>query len=104
MLKSFPSWPVAGVQKMSTPVSRSDIEDDSVELPASFEQALAELEQLVADMEGGELSLEASLAAYKRGALLARFCQERLAAAEQQVRVLEGGVLKNLRPADSDDA
>ena len=89
---------------MSTPTSRSGIQDDSAELPASFEHALAELEQLVARMEGGELSLEASLSAYKRGAMLARFCQERLAAAEQQVRVLEGGVLKDLRPADSDDA
>lgn len=54
----------------------------------SFEAALAELEKLVASMEGGELSLEASLAAYKRGMELVRFCQQQLADAEQQVRIL----------------
>jgi len=72
-------------------------------LPETFEEAIAELETLVASMEGGELPLEASLAAYQRGAALARFCQERLANAEQQVRVLEADVLKNLRPEDDDD-
>ena len=72
-------------------------------MPDTFEQALAELERLVAAMEGGELSLEASLAAYQRGAVLAKFCQERLASAEQQVRVLEGGVLKNFRTPESDE-
>jgi exodeoxyribonuclease VII small subunit len=72
-------------------------------MPDTFEQALAELERLVAAMEGGELSLEASLAAYQRGAALAKFCQERLASAEQQVRVLEGEVLKNFRTPESDE-
>lgn len=89
---------------MATPTSPSGIPEDNAPLPESFEQALHELEQLVAKMEGGELTLEASLAAYRRGAMLAKFCQERLAAAEQQVRVLEGGVLKNFRAPDTDDA
>jgi exodeoxyribonuclease VII small subunit len=73
----------------------------------SFEKALAELERLVAQMEGGNLSLEQALAAHKRGLELARFCQSRLAAAEQQVKVLEGEVLKPLSaltPDDRDDA
>ena len=39
----------------------------SAALPSSFEEAMAELEQLVARMEAGELPLEASVAAYKRG-------------------------------------
>lgn len=60
----------------------------------SFEKALAELEKVVAQMEGGELSLEQSLAAHRRGLELAAFCQEKLATAEQQVKVLEGEVLK----------
>ncbi len=60
----------------------------------SFEAAMGELEQLVADMESGKLSLEDSLAAYKRGAELLGFCRSRLDDAEQQVRVLEDGVLK----------
>lgn len=61
----------------------------------SFESAMLELEQLVADMEGGKLSLEDSLVAYKRGAELLSFCRSRLDDAQQQVRVLEEGVLKD---------
>ena len=59
-----------------------------------FEAALAELEQVVADMESGKLSLEDSLAAYKRGAELLQQCRARLEEAQQQVRVLEEGALK----------
>jgi len=62
----------------------------------SFEKALAELEGIVEKMEDGGLSLEQSLAAHKRGLELARLCRERLEAAQQQVRVLEGEVLKPL--------
>jgi exodeoxyribonuclease VII small subunit len=61
----------------------------------SFEAAMTELDQLVADMEGGQLSLEDSLAAYKRGAELLSFCRGKLDDAQQQVRVLEDGVLKD---------
>jgi len=59
-----------------------------------FEKALAELEKLVGQMEEGGLTLEQSLAAHKRGLELAKLCRERLDAAQQQVRVLEGDVLK----------
>ena len=65
----------------------------------TFEKALAELEKIVARMEEGELSLEQALATHKRGLELARFCQKQLEAAQQQVKVLEGEVLKPL--ADS---
>lgn len=57
---------------------------------------MAELEEIVADMEAGKLSLEDSLAAYKRGAELLTFCRSRLEDAQQQVRVLEECVLKEL--------
>ena len=73
----------------------------------TFEDALDELEKLVGRMEGGELSLEDSLASHKRGLELARFCQQRLESAQQQVRVLEGEILKALPasqvPGASDD-
>ena len=69
----------------------------------TFETALAELEKLVAQMEGGDLTLEQSLEAHKRGLELARFCQERLESAQQQVRVLEGAVLKTLSAAQVPD-
>ena len=62
----------------------------------TFEKALAELEKIVARMEGGELSLEEALASHKRGLELARFCQQKLEAAQQQVKVLEGDILKPL--------
>ena len=62
----------------------------------SFEGALAELEKIVARMEGGELSLEEALAIHRRGLELARFCQQKLEAAQEQVKVLEGDILKPL--------
>jgi exodeoxyribonuclease VII small subunit len=65
----------------------------------SFEQALEELDALVRRMETGQLGLDESIAAYKRGADLARYCQAKLAAAEEQVKVLDGDVLKPLDPA-----
>lgn len=68
----------------------------------SFESALAELEAIVARMEGGELLLEQSLEDYKRGSELIRFCQAQLAAAQQQVRVLEEGLLKPLANSQAD--
>jgi exodeoxyribonuclease VII small subunit len=62
--------------------------------PASFEAALAELESIVATMEGGALPLAESLAAYKRGATLLAYCQSALKDARLQVEVLEKDVLK----------
>ena len=63
--------------------------------PSSFESALAELEEIVSDMEAGQLPLEKSLAAYKRGAEVLKFCQTTLQDAQQQVKILEDGALKN---------
>lgn len=71
------------------------------EKKASFETAMADLEQLLAEMESGKLSLEDSLAAYKRGAELMSFCRTRLEEAQRQVRVLEEGVLKDLNAGDA---
>ncbi len=65
-------------------------------LPQDFESALAELESLVATMESGSLALEQSLTAYRRGAALTRICQQKLAQAEQQIKVLEAGMLRPL--------
>ena len=62
--------------------------------PKTFESALEALEKLVADLEGGKLPLADSLAAYKRGAELLKYAQGELALVEQQVKVLEGDVLK----------
>lgn len=72
--------------------------------PKSFEAAVAELEGLVAAMEAGNLSLEDSLAAYKRGMELTGYCQKTLADAEQQVKILENGLLKGFDPEAGADA
>lgn len=62
--------------------------------PASYEQALSELDQLVAQMEQGQLPLDRLLDDYKRGAELLAYCRGRLEAVETQVKLLEEGRLK----------
>ena len=70
--------------------------------PESFEAASAELEKIVAAMEAGQMSLEASLAAYQRGVELLQYCQNKLQSAQQQVRILEADMLKNFTRPDID--
>lgn len=55
---------------------------------ALFEEAMAELEQLVEQMEKGDISLEESLQAFERGIKLTRTCQKALQDAEQKVQIL----------------
>ncbi|MFM8467673.1 MAG: exodeoxyribonuclease VII small subunit [Oxalobacteraceae bacterium] len=69
----------------------------------SFEDAMAELEQLVAKMESGELPLEASVAAYQRGSELVKYCAAQLERVERQVKVLEGDMLKPFATDDDED-
>ena len=69
--------------------------------PQTFEAALTELEEIVARMEGGQLPLKESLAAYKRGAELLTQCQASLKDAAQQVDILEQGVRKSFEPDGS---
>jgi len=70
----------------------------------TYESALNELEGIVTRMEDGQLTLEQSLSDYKRGAELLKFCQAQLADAQQQVNVLEAGVLKNFAADDDDES
>ena len=60
-----------------------------------YEAALAELEQIVHNMESGNLPLEESIAAYRRGSELLKHCQQQLADAEQKIQVLEDGALRD---------
>ena len=62
--------------------------------PASYEQALAELDRLVTQMEGGQLPRDQLLDGYRRGAELLAYCRGRLQAVEEQVKVLDDGQLK----------
>jgi exodeoxyribonuclease VII small subunit len=74
---------------MARSVSRSSPPE-----PASYEQALNELDRLVAQMEDGQLPLDQLLDAYRRASELLQFCRGRLQAVEDQVKVLDEGLLK----------
>ncbi|WP_408597501.1 exodeoxyribonuclease VII small subunit [Limnohabitans sp.] len=62
--------------------------------PTSYEAALQELEGLVQQMESGQLPLDQLLSGYQRGAELLAYCRAQLDAVEQQIKVLDDGVLK----------
>lgn len=76
-------------------------QDVNINSSLGFEQALAQLEQLVAQMEAGELPLEQSLLAYQQGVQLAQVCQQRLDQVEHQVQVLQGQLMKPLTQIDA---
>jgi exodeoxyribonuclease VII small subunit len=59
--------------------------------PLTFEQALERLQQIVSDLEGGELSLDDSLARYEEGRELISGCYEKLQAAERRIEQLLKG-------------
>lgn len=61
--------------------------------PTSYEAALQELEQLIAQIESGQLPLEQMLTGYQRAALLLTYCRGQLDAVQEQVKVLDEGTL-----------
>jgi exodeoxyribonuclease VII small subunit len=73
----------------------------SASTPKTFEAAMSELEAIVRQMETGSLPLEQALEQYQRGVILLRHCQDKLDAAEQQIRILEGNTLVPFQPKDS---
>ena len=66
------------------------------------EQALAELEQIVQNMEAGRLPLEESIAAYRRGSELLKHCQQQLSDAERKIQVFENGTLRDFETTDGE--
>ena len=68
----------------------------------TFEEAMAELDELVSRMEDGELSLDDSLKAFERGVMLTRQCQQALSQAELRVQALtDANTLEDLTQEDS---
>ena len=57
-------------------------------LPKTFEDALRELEQILSEIENGEVGLEESLVKYERGNFLIQHCRGVLSAAEKQIESL----------------
>jgi len=77
--------------------AKSDIEK------LSFEEALAQLEKIVASLESGDVELEKSIELYERGNALKAHCEARLKAAEakvEKIRLSESGEPKGTEPLD----
>ena len=92
-LKSaIPSTVLYSMPKAAAPSPVTDA--SSVAMPATYEAAMGELETLVARLESGEMPLDQLLTGYQRGAALLQFCRDRLQAVEDQIKVLDDGVLK----------
>lgn len=69
--------------------------------PVPFEKSIAALEDIVVQLEKGELTLEESLKQFEKGISLARQCQEVLTQAEQKIELLTHSAIKNIE--DSND-
>ncbi|MGB0571602.1 MAG: exodeoxyribonuclease VII small subunit [Alphaproteobacteria bacterium] len=71
-------------------------EETKVEIPAdiakmSFEDALAQLEEIVRNLEGGDSALDGAIAAYERGAALKSHCESKLRQAQVRVEKISLG-------------
>src|SRR6266545_8038439 len=76
--------------------------------PKNFEEALSELEQILAEIEGGEVGLEESLVKYERGTFLIQHCRSVLNGAERQIELLskaaDGSLQSTPMPQPDDQA
>ncbi len=66
-------------------MTESPAADDADISTLSFEQALAELERIVSELESGEADLERAVDVYRRGAKLRAHCEAKLKAAQMKV-------------------
>ena len=75
--------------------------------PKTFEDALAELERILQEIESGEIGLEESLLKYERGNFLIQHCRGVLNTAERQIEQLsqspDGSLQSTSMPAPADD-
>ena len=74
----------------------------AAKMPATYEAALDELEHLVQTLESGQVPLDDLLAGYQRGAALLAFCKNKLAAVEDQIKLLD--VNGNTKPWEDTEA
>ena len=66
----------------------------------TFEASLAELEEIVAKLEDGDMPLEQSLALFEQGIKLSRDCRDRLTKAERRIEILMQDSDGNLTAAE----
>lgn len=72
----------------------------------TFEEALKGLEEIVGQLEAGDISLEDSIETYTRGTYLKRHCEEKLKAAQAKIEKItleEGGAPKGVEPFEEQD-
>lgn len=81
------------VRSHATEMNEKESPTPEVSPDIKFEAALAEIERIVQNMESGELPLEESILAYRRGSELLRHCQKQLSEAERKIRIFENGEL-----------
>jgi len=86
----------------------SEAQADGASLAAtSFEEALRELEGIVASLERGDVSLDDAIAAFERGTALKAHCQARLEEARMKVEKIQlpsdGGVPESTTPFSADE-
>lgn len=67
-------------------VIKSNVEDGAT---MNFEQALADLEQIIEEIENDEVKLEVAMEKYQKGVQLVKYCQERLAEVELKIKILD---------------
>lgn len=80
---------------LSMPKAKVNPPSESVTaLPESYEAAMGELEALVSRLESGAMPLDQLLSGYQRGSQLLAFCREKLEAVEDQIKVLDEGMVK----------
>lgn len=93
-----PAPKMHGLSAYTRLMVKAESKSHPASVPATYEAALAELEQLVGDIESGDFPLEKMLSGYQRGAELLKFCRDRLAMVENQIKVLDNGMLKPWTP------
>lgn len=76
------------------PKAKSTAVADISAPPASYEVAVAELEELAVAMESGQLPLSEMMNGYRRASFLLEFCRQQLDTVEAQIRALDDGQIK----------
>lgn len=77
--------------RMIGPMAKKQSAGATQNLPANFESAVAELEQILGAMEGDQIGLEESLTRYERGTFLLAWCRDVLGQAEKKIEALTAG-------------
>lgn len=94
MILHLPTADVAWITYMPDNTESAGKETDAM----SFESAMAELGRIVAQLEEGELPLEASITAYQRGVELVRYCTAQLEEVDRKIEMLDKEMLKPFQP------